>query len=68
MDDAERIPIDLGYEVTAVSLAQTDPRTTVRDDGTMVVDVLTPQPCPAPDPSTDQEIVVDTDLIEEMYR
>ena len=56
MDDAERIPIDLGYEVAAVGLAQTDPRAAVRDDGTIVID-LTSQPC-APEPSTDQEIVV----------
>jgi hypothetical protein len=57
LDDAERIPIDLGYGVTAVSLAQTDPHTSVREDGTIVVDVLAPQPCVS-EPSTEQEIVV----------
>jgi hypothetical protein len=34
-----------------------DQRTTVREDGTLVIDILTPQPCPSA-PSTDEEIVV----------
>lgn len=56
MDDAERIPIDLGYEVASTARAA-DPRTTVREDGTIVIDILAPQPC-APEPTTEPEIVV----------
>ena len=56
MDHAERIPIDLGHEVAAASAAS-DPRTTVREDGTLVIDILAPQPC-APDPAAAEEIVV----------
>jgi hypothetical protein len=57
LDDPERIPIDIGYEVAAVGVAQTDPRATMREDGTLVIDLSVPQPC-APEPSTDEEIVV----------
>lgn len=56
MDDAERIPIDLGYEVASAGEAR-DQRTTAREDGTIVIDILAPQPC-APEPSTEPEIVV----------
>ncbi|HEY6817512.1 MAG TPA: hypothetical protein VI168_18400 [Croceibacterium sp.] len=57
MDDgAERIPIDLGYEVAA-SAEAADQRVTVRNDGTLVIDILGAQPC-APDPVTEDEIVV----------
>jgi hypothetical protein len=54
MDDAERIPIDIGYEVGAPALPS-DPRTTVREDGTIVIDLLAAQPCA---PATEGEIVV----------
>ena len=57
MDDAERIPIDIGYDVSALAEQASDPRTTVREDGTLVIDILAAQPC-APDPATDEEIVV----------
>jgi hypothetical protein len=57
MDDAERIPIDIGYEVPAVGLEQTDQLTAVREDGTLVIDILAPEPCES-EPSTDDEIVV----------
>jgi hypothetical protein len=57
MQDADRIPIDLGYEVAAEADMPPDQRTTVREDGTLVIDILAPQPC-APDPSTGDEIVV----------
>ena len=56
MDDAERIPIDLGYEVAAAGPEGTRP-TTVREDGTIVIHILASQPC-APTPSTGSEIVV----------
>lgn len=55
--DAERIPIDLGYEVAAPAGQAADPRMTVREDGTLVIDILAAQPC-APDPATGEEIVV----------
>ena len=67
MDEAERIPIDIGYEVAAPGLAQTDPRATVRADGTLVIDLSTPQPCTAEsaaEPSTEEEIVVCADAPE----
>ncbi len=57
MDDAERIPIDIGYDVAAPAEQAADPRMTVREDGTVVIDILAAQPC-APDPSTDETIVV----------
>jgi len=53
MDDAERVPID----VAAPAEQAADPRVTVREDGTVVIDILAAQPC-APDPATDDEIVV----------
>ena len=59
MDDAERIPIDIGYEVAGETEAGDQPaneRTTVREDGTLVIDILA-RPC-EPEPSTDREIVV----------
>ncbi|KRA81200.1 hypothetical protein [Altererythrobacter sp. Root672] len=60
MDDAVRIPIDIGYEAASAEAASGEPavqRTTVREDGTVVIDVLAPQPC-VPEPSTGDEIVV----------
>ena len=57
MDDAERIPIDIGYDVSAPAEQASDPRMTLREDGTLVIDILAAQPC-APDPTTDDEIVV----------
>jgi hypothetical protein len=59
--DAERIPIDLGYDVSAPAGQVADPRVTVREDGTVVIDVLAAQPC-APDPTTEEEIVVCADV------
>ena len=44
MDDADRIPIDVGYDV-ATSADASDARTTVRDDGTIVIDILVQPPC-----------------------
>jgi hypothetical protein len=56
MDDVERIPIDLGHEVAAeAGVAQSAHRTTVKEDGTMVIDILVEQPCT---PSSEGEIVV----------
>lgn len=57
MDDVERIPIDIGYEVAAPAEQPSDPRTSVREDGTVLIDILMPQPC-EPKPSTEGEIVV----------
>jgi len=59
MDDAERIPIDIGYDVAAPADAAQppDPRTSVKEDGTLVIDILVPQPC-GPEPSAGEEIVV----------
>jgi len=59
MDDAERIPIDIGYEVSAEAVAADQAprlREAVRDDGTLVVDILV-RSC-EPEPSTGEEIVV----------
>lgn len=56
MDHADRIPIDIGYDVAAEA-SPADSRTTVREDGTVVIDILAPQPCAA-EPGTDDEIVV----------
>ena len=57
MDDAERIPIDIGYEVAAEDAQSSDPRVTVREDGTVVMNITVPQRCET-DPSTGDEIVV----------
>jgi hypothetical protein len=57
MDDAERIPIDLGYDVAAEAAQPSDPRVQVQADGSVVIDILAPPPCAA-EPSTDDEIVV----------
>ena len=38
MDDANRVPIDIGYEVAAA--AATDQRTVVKEDGTVVIDYV----------------------------
>jgi hypothetical protein len=57
MDDAARIPIDIGYEVAAEAAQSSDPGVSVREDGTVVMNLLVPQPCETP-PSTGDEIVV----------
>ena len=58
MDEAERIPIHIGYEVASEAAAEpSDVRTTVREDGAVLIDILAPQPC-QPEPSTGDEIVV----------
>jgi hypothetical protein len=54
MDHADRIPIDLGYEVAAAA-READQRVMRKPDGTLVVNILVPQPCA---PSADEEIVV----------
>jgi len=54
---AERIRIDIGYDVAVPAEQAADPRVTLRDDGSLVIDILAAQPC-APDPTTDDEIVV----------
>ena len=56
MDAADRIPIDIGYETSAPGILA-EPRTTLREDGTIVID-LTPQPACPSNPSTEDEIVV----------
>ena len=56
MDAADRIPIDIGYDTSAPALLA-EPRTTLREDGTIVIDTTPPQPC-ATEPSTEEEIVV----------
>ena len=45
--DAERIPIDIGHDVAAPADAAQprDLRTSVKEDGTLVIDILAPQPC-----------------------
>jgi hypothetical protein len=60
MDDAERIPIDIGYEVVADAAQLSDPRVTMREDGTVVMNIMVPQPCES-EASTDDEIVVCAD-------
>ena len=58
MDHADRIPIDLGYEEASAAAAAEQPsdlRMTVREDGTVVIDILADQPCV---PSSEGEIVV----------
>ena len=60
MEDAVRIPIDVGFEATpseAGSTEQVVQPTTVQEDGTLVIDILAPQPC-AVEPNTGGEIVV----------
>jgi hypothetical protein len=54
MDHADRIPIDLGYEVVAAA-GEAGQQVTRKPDGTLVIDILQPQPCA---PSDDGEIVV----------
>jgi hypothetical protein len=62
MDDAERIPIDIGHEVAAEDGAS-DPRVKVREDGNVEIDILAPQPCEA-EPTTEDEIVVCAEALE----
>jgi len=55
MDDADRIPIDVGYDV-ATSADASNARTTVAEDGTVAINILVQAPCDrAVDPD---EIVV----------
>ena len=55
MDDADRIPIDVGYAV-ATSADTSDAQQMVREDGTVVINILVQPPCdPAVEPD---EIVV----------
>jgi hypothetical protein len=60
MDEAERIPIDLGYEAAAQDAGPSDSevaitRSTTREDGTMVIDILAPPEC---SPEEEADIVV----------
>ena len=57
MDEAERIPIDIGYEVVADAAQSPDPSVTVREDGTVVMDIMVPQPCET-EAAAGDEIVV----------
>jgi hypothetical protein len=60
MDEVVRIPIDVGYEVATSQPSPIVPsvqQTTGQEDGTLVIDILVPQPCPV-EPSTSDEIVV----------
>jgi len=46
MDEAERVPIDLGYEAAATGDGQIAiTRSTTRDDGTIVIDILAQPEC-----------------------
>jgi hypothetical protein len=55
MDNADRIPIEVSYDVAA-SADPTLARTTVRADGTVIINILVQSPCdPAVEPD---EIVV----------
>ena len=56
MDDAERIPIDIGYELAGEAAESANPAITQRADGTLVIDLIA-QAC-QPEPSTEPEIVV----------
>ena len=55
---ADRIPIDIGYDTSASALLA-EPNTSLRDDGTIVIDTTPPgqDACPA-EPTADDEIVV----------
>lgn len=55
MDHADRIPIDVGYEVAAPAGAS-QAQTTVREDGTVVIDILVKPPCD-PAANTDEIVV-----------
>src|SRR5690606_20296348 len=57
MDEPERIPIDLGYEQASTEQGASLPAGVVvqREDGTLVINILAPQPCA---PSSRGEIVV----------
>ncbi|MBO9518540.1 MAG: hypothetical protein J7493_10780 [Porphyrobacter sp.] len=57
MDGADRIPIDIGYEVASAADQLAAQGTTTLDDGALVIDILVPPPCPV-EPTTDEEIVV----------
>ena len=57
MDDAERIPIDLGYEVVVLNEEAVAPgfAGSAREDGTIILDILVRQPCGT---ATNAEIIV----------
>ena len=54
MDHADRIPIDVGYDVAAPADASRA-QTTVREDGTVVIDILVQPSC---DPAVDSDEIV----------
>ena len=56
MDHPERIPIDIGPELVAEADASS--RETVREDGTIVIDALSPDGCVAEAGEDSDEIVV----------
>ena len=57
MDGAERIPIDIAYEVAAEAAPSSDPRVTVREDGSVVIDIAVQPQCET-EPATSDEILV----------
>ena len=63
MDEAERIPIDLGYEAAAAGEGEVAiTRSTTRDDGTIVIDILSQPEC---SPQAEADLVVGDRLAEE---
>jgi|GEM_PF-7116438 len=56
MDEADRIPIDLDYELAAPAY-EADSRMTLKEDGTVLIKILNTEPC-EPAPSTGSEIIV----------
>ena len=54
MDDADRIPIDVGYEVAARADASNS-RTTISEDGTIAINILVQPPC---DPAVEADEIV----------
>ena len=50
MDEAERIPIDLGYESPAEGAGEVSiTRSTTREDGTIVIDIFAQPECGLPE-------------------
>jgi len=56
MDEADRVPIDVDYEM-ATPADESDSRMTLREDGTILINILSTEPC-EPAPSTGSEIIV----------
>ena len=56
MDEADRIPIDVDYEMAA-SVQESDSRMTLRENGTVLINILSTAPC-EPAPSTGSQIIV----------